>query len=55
MVRNSEYVLVSAPAQIDEDDAVRRHLRRYAADGGNRVAGLQRRNDALGPTQQLKW
>ena len=49
-----ENVLVAAAAQIHDDDLLLAHFRRALDDFGQRMAGLQRRDDAFKPGQQLE-
>ena len=54
MLGDRKDVLVPASTKVSKNDAVLRHRRRHLTDGGNRVTGLQRGNNALSAAKQLK-
>jgi hypothetical protein len=49
IIRDAGEVLVAAPRQIDHHEMTFRLLRREVGDAGERVSGLERRDDALKP------
>ena len=48
------HVLVATARKIDEDDLILMHGRRQLDDLGQGMAGLQRRDDALGAGQDME-
>src|SRR5260370_31435718 len=54
MLRHGENVLVATPRQVDDHQMVARFFRREARGGGDRMGGLERRDDPLQPAAQLE-